>query len=151
VGTAELPARPMLVKVADGLLVAALVVGQISPRHLNVRFFFYAHPQVESRRLMATVAILLALEVGLIAAIVAGRRWAVNLYTAWLLFGLLNLALVAPRLLKAPSGLSSWDVYPEATQAVALILLFSRPARDWFLAVKPRRLYFDPHMGRRLE
>lgn len=83
----------------------------------------------------ATVLVLLlglGLEVGLLAALAYRRRWA---YIAFLVLSLLYLPFLwsdARSQLDRGAADFLWFVVTTALQAIALVLLLRRPAREWF-------------------
>jgi uncharacterized membrane protein len=124
VATAERPSRPTPVKAAVGLLGAVLVsditrtmlsgVGRSSPAWV----------------VLAVVAIGTAL----LAGIALGRRLAFNLYV--LLFAC-SLPQLVTSAMKLPGNVEDfvWNVVATFVGAIAITLLFSRPARRWFAAL----------------
>jgi hypothetical protein len=128
------PARPTAVRTAVWLIVWALIV------NVSVTLASLSNPDAGllDWPLRGAGAVGFALAIGLVTAIAFGRRWALIVYTV--LFVLSSL-LSLPALLTVQHTTASlaWFACDTAIRAVAIVLLFGRPATAWFAAYRPRR------------
>jgi hypothetical protein len=138
------------VKVAVGLLGGVLVVNIARIPFLH---FGLVGPFLQAVFLFGVFGsvCVCALGVALVAAIAFGRRWALIVFVVFFVLGLPELGLSATRQLHSSVPGFGWLVASTAVEALAISLLFSRSAREWFARATARQVAFDPHTGRRLD
>lgn len=128
------PARPTAVRAAVWLIVWVLIV--------NVSVLLTSLSSPDAGLLdwptRGAGAIGIAVAIGLVTAIAFGRRWALIVYTVLFVLGSL---LTLPTLLTVQHTAASlaWLATGSAMRAVAVVLLFGRPATAWFAAYRPRK------------
>ena len=118
------PSRPAPVKAAVGLLGAELFAD-------IARTLFSGLDRPSPTWVVLAVV---AIGTALLVAIATGRRLAVNLYV--LLFAC-SLPQLVTSAMKLPGNAEDfvWNVVATFVGAIAITLLFSRPARRWFAAL----------------
>jgi Protein of unknown function (DUF2510) len=128
------PARPTAVKAAVCLIAWALIV------NISAMLASLSRPDAYALiwPLRGASAVGFVVTIGLVTAIAFGRRWALIVFTVLFVLGSL---LSLPALLTTQHTTSSlaWFAADTAIRAVAIVLLFGRPATAWFAAYRPRR------------
>ena len=76
--------------------------------------------------------------IGLVTAMALGRRWALIVYTVLFVLGAL-ISLPALLTVQHTTASLAWFACDTAMRAVAIVLLFGRPATAWFAAYRPPR------------
>ncbi len=127
------PARPTAVTVAVCLIGWALIVD------VSVRLASLSNPAASLVWPLRGAAIIgFAVAIGLVTAMAFGRRWALIVYTVLFVLGAL-ISLPALLTVHHTTVSLAWFACDTAMRAVAIVLLFGRPATAWFAAYRPPR------------